>query len=126
MAPTLVSLFEEAAHALAELSADVASDAPVDDEVQVELTARDHESLLVAWLNELIFLGETRRLAFDAPTLSTLEGEPAERPTRVRLVATAKGRRPSQARTAVKAATMHNLRICPTNGGVEATIVLDV
>ena len=117
-APTLRELFEETGRALAELSADVSHDAAPAAEERVEIAARDRDALLVAWMNELVFRAETRKLVYD-----DLRVDPVDDTT---LRATICGRRPLRVRTAVKAATMHDLRVEEDADGFAASVVLDV
>lgn len=117
-AATLGEVFEESGRALAELSAEVGSKKGSPVEERVEVRARDREALLVAWLNELIFRSETRKLVYDDLHVESVDGHS--------LVATVRGREPVGARTAVKAATMHDLQVEATPGGFTAVVVLDV
>jgi SHS2 domain-containing protein len=117
-APSLRELFEESGRALAELSAEVEPDAVANAEEQVELDARDREALLVAWLNELVFRSETRKLVYDDLTVNLIDD--------AKLSAVIRGRLPRTVRTAVKAATMHDLHIVAFADGLRVTIVLDV
>jgi SHS2 domain-containing protein len=117
-ARSLGELFEEAGRALAALSADADREASPGAEERIELSARDRESLLVAWLNELIFCAETRKLVYDVLRVEHV-GDKS-------LLATVRGRAPLAARTAVKAATMYDVRIEESPEGYTATVVLDV
>jgi SHS2 domain-containing protein len=88
----------------------------------VRLTAIDRESLLVDWLNHLLylsdidgFLGRDFRVELLTPEslAAAVTGEsfdPARHPER----------------TGVKAATYHQLSIVPVKDGWEATVVLDL
>jgi SHS2 domain-containing protein len=121
-APSTVELFEEAGRALAEI---MGGGGPPQEGAQAEriaITGRDLTALLVGLLNELIYLAETRGLIFYDVQVDEL-GEGA-------LAATARGRPPradgEEARTFVKAATFHGLKIVEGPEGVSATIVLDV
>jgi protein archease len=85
---------------------------------ELVVSGRDREAVLVHWLNELIYLGETDRwvgveFAVDGATDTELR-------MRVRGVAV------DEAPSRVKAATFHGLRITSVGGGVEAEVVLDV
>lgn len=79
---------------------------------------RDHEALLVNWLNELIYLAETER--WIGWEFAAVRETPTELQMRARGVTVETA--PSQ----VKAATFHGLRIAGVSGGVEADVVLDV
>jgi SHS2 domain-containing protein len=116
-APRLAELFAEAGRALAELQAD--DRRPPDQPPRaVHLAAPDREALLVAWLDELIFLGETTASVFPEPRIDVLSD--------TALTATVRGLRPEAPRTAVKAATFHGVAIAAGAGGFSATVVLDV
>ncbi|HXG40657.1 MAG TPA: archease [Candidatus Limnocylindrales bacterium] len=57
-APDLAGVFEEAALALAELSADVGAPAGTGERIPIEVEAVDLPGLAFAWLNELIGLAD--------------------------------------------------------------------
>jgi SHS2 domain-containing protein len=116
-APSLEELFVEAARGMYALAgAQARPGAAV--RRRVELAAEDHESLLVAWLQELLYYTESEELAFtdyrierlDATHLrAEVEGGPMEQLTKI-----------------IKAVTYHNLKINRTPDGYEATLVFDV
>ena len=89
---------------------------------EVRLAAGDREALLVDWLNHLLYL-------FDIDGFLGRDFQ-VESLTPESLAATATGesfdpaRHP--ARTAVKAATFHQLSIVPAGDGWQATVVLDL
>jgi SHS2 domain-containing protein len=119
--PTLADLFREAARGLFSLM--VAAEGVVCREwIPVTATGGDRETLLVAWLNELLYLRETRRVVagefrigrLRETTLSALVGgETADAGRHVLL-------------GHVKAATYHGLCVCRTEDGWEARVVVDV
>ncbi len=88
----------------------------------VRLTASDRESLLVDWLNHLLYLFDIdgflgRDFQVESLTPGSLAAgvsgetfDPARHPSR----------------TGVKAATFHQLSIVPVQDGWEATVVLDL
>lgn len=117
-AATLAALFEQAGRALAELLLERAAGAGLDSEVVIELQARDTPALLVAWLNELIFLSETRKRVFTELHVLAIDD--------TRLRARARGIYPESLRTAVKAATLHELAVRRVGQGYVADLVLDV
>lgn len=126
-APDESGLFREAARALTAIILDQAASGPVLDgeSVPVRLEAEDGESLMVDFLNELIFLFDTRRfLAADLVTARVSLGPPA------RLEAVVKGETfdPARhaARTEVKAATFHEIEVRRTEGGLEVDVVFDL
>jgi SHS2 domain-containing protein len=116
---SLSGLFEEAARALAELMLERPSDRAPSHVQSVEVHAPDREALLAAWIDELVFLSETRKLVWvDARV---------EQITDTELHALARGVEPVALRTQVKAATLHDLSIREAEAGIlEATMVLDV
>src|SRR5574341_2097060 len=88
----------------------------------VTLEATDRETLLVAWLNELLYLYEVE--GFVAADFAVRDV------TDTRLEAGVWGERADWTRHPlvghVKAATYHLLHVRPTNGGWEAQVVVDV
>ncbi len=117
-AETLRAVFEEAARALCELTAGECT-APMDAlPVRVVLRAIDLEALFADWLNELIYLSETRKEVFPEVHVEQITDQD--------VVATVRGVSPSVVRTPVKAATMHDLHVRLEDGRWKASIVLDV
>ena len=114
-AGTEEAVFNDALHALGELLADDAGG----EQVWREVIVGGHErtALLVAWLEELVFLAETEDLVPE----DTEEVELSDH----RLVASVRCHRGSP-RHLVKGATYHGLVFerCPRGFG--ATVVLDV
>jgi SHS2 domain-containing protein len=114
-AATESAVFLEALDAFAELMADEPS---VDSERRdVEVRGDDRESLLVAWLEELVFLAErdgfvperaTELDVGDGLVRATLRGHTGEPPH------------------LVKAVTLHRLLFASDDGGWQARVVLDV
>lgn len=86
-------------------------------ERNLELAAGDHESLLVGFLSELLYLQEIEGLAFNQVEIHTTENE-----LKGRLI----GGPVLSQRKEIKAVTYHNLKIIKTPGGLEVTIVFDV
>ena len=110
-------LFTEAARALAELIAEPGR-GPPGPWRHVELEARDREALLVAWLDELIARTELDDLVYGDARILEL--------TDHRVRAQVRGARIAALRTAVKAATLHQLHIDQDREAVRATVTLDV
>ena len=88
----------------------------------VRVEASDREALLVAWLNELLYLHEAEHVVLSAFTVTRLsdecleavaEGEPLDPEQHVSL-------------GHVKAVTYHLLQIRPAGAGWEAQVVVDV
>jgi SHS2 domain-containing protein len=135
---TLEDLFEEAAIGLFALI----TDGPVSPtgEVGVALSAPDLESLLVRWLNELLFLQATEGWLLSAFRVAI--GRAGE--AGLSLEARAVGRRGGPGRTGqrreVKAATYHGLKVEPAvpaepagtrgvpgeGGPYRATVIFDI
>lgn len=125
---TLPELFENAALAMFSVMVDLDT-VPCTETRTISLAAPSLEDLLVAWLDELIFLFETEHLVFCRFAVKQFTSGRCE--ARPAMSAEARGG-PYGAgvvRTgaAVKAATYHNLSIKRTpDGGWQAEITLDV
>jgi len=115
-AQDLPSLFTEAARAMSSLAGASTGSGPRVTRT-FEAEAPDAESLLVAFLSELVYYQEQENLIFDVFDLRVagqwlkvkMEGAPLESVDK-----------------AIKAVTYHNLKIENTNQGFETTIVFDV
>ena len=124
-APDVDGLFEEAASALAEVSADVVGADPLHSEI-VDIMAVDLEGLLFRWLNELIGLAEVRGEALVRTEVSSVERGPAGWAARGRAWFApfdATGVRP---RLQVKAVTLHRLRVARGRDGWTLEAYLDI
>lgn len=109
-------LFVNAARAMfAEIGGEPGSPR-IEREVQVE--GVDYESLLVNWLNELLYLYEANRETWVDFEIVELEPD--------RLTAIVRGGPTSEAHTLIKAATLHNIAIQERDEGLRVTIVFDV
>jgi SHS2 domain-containing protein len=110
-------LFANAAYGMFALMAEPSLEGPA-REREVSLEAMDYESLLVDWLNELIYLHEVERETYSQFAIETLSPE--------KLKAHVTGG-PTKSKTkAIKAATFHDLAIKETANGLVTTIVFDV
>jgi SHS2 domain-containing protein len=116
-APTFEALLGEAGQALAELLADE-TPGELQEVERMTLQDVDRAALLVHWVNELIFLSETRKRIYSDLRVSLA----SER----EVVAEVRGWPASRVRTAVKAATFHGLEVAEGPGGFSAEMVLDV
>ncbi len=115
-APDLPSLFTESARAMNALAGTVtAKDGRVRRTFESE--APDPESLLVAFLSELIYYQEQENLAFEGFEIKVRSKKLKVAMEGGQIVSTDK---------AIKAATYHNLKIEKTQRGFETTIVFDV
>jgi SHS2 domain-containing protein len=117
---TLDETFANAARALFSIIANLDNV----DEVfhhDIELEAPDPESLLIAWLNELIYTFDTENILFKRFDISKL--------TRTRIKARTYGEKIDKPRheikTGVKAATYHMLKIAKQNGW-QAQVLFDI
>jgi SHS2 domain-containing protein len=113
---TPAELFENAAAALVSFAEPAGRR---DLERTVELTAEDRESLLVAWLSEVLYLLDAGVMT---PGWFQVEEAGAER-LRARIGGAAG---PGQWRLIVKAVTYHQLEVVERNGRWEASVYLDV
>ncbi len=87
----------------------------------IELTASDQESLLVEWLNELIYLFDAEMVIFNRFDITELSD--------TRLRARSYGEKVDSSRhklkTGVKAATYHMLKVDKTDGG-KVQVLFDI
>jgi SHS2 domain-containing protein len=109
-------LLETAAHGMYHLAGVSFDPLPVITR-EIELEADDRESLLVSFLNMLIYLGETEKLAFDQFIFRLGEKE-----NRIKL----SGGQIEAVSKAIKAVTFHNLAVAETQNGLCVRIVFDV
>lgn len=117
-APDLPTLFAEAARGLGELMGGDVVSGELGEPVRAQARGRDREALLVAWIDELIYLSEVHKRVWTDIAVERLEGG--------EIVARLRGPRAQALRTAPKAATFHELRVVDAPDGVRATVVLDV
>ena len=87
-------------------------------EAHFELEAYDAESLLVTWLNELVYQAEVEGLVFTKFNLRHVSS--------TSLQAVVRGDRVDHLQKHIKAVTFHNLEIIETEHGLAATVVFDV
>ncbi|MDY0020438.1 MAG: archease [Anaerolineae bacterium] len=114
----LADLFATAARGMAALLVDPEAVA-LSESVTVVLAAPDVETLLVDWLNELLYLGEREE------TLSVYTTFEFESLTPTALRATVRGGGVERYAGVIKAATFHNLEVRQTPEGYETEIVFD-
>lgn len=115
-APDLPGLFAQAALGMYELSG-IRLDSASRVREELELESRDHESLLVEFLHELLYLGESQGLAFDEFNIKVEDA---------RLSAQVSGAPIAGQNKEIKAVTYHDLKIQEGPRGLEAKIVFDV
>ena len=116
-AEDLPSLFQEAARAMNALSGTAAGTGPRVKRT-FEADGPDAESLLVAFLSELLYYQEQENLAFDTFALFEVKSDT--------LNVEMEGAQIASSEKAIKAVTYHNLKIEKTPQGFETTIVFDV
>ncbi len=87
----------------------------------IELTAPDQESLLVAWLNELIYLFDTEQIIFKRFDITRLNQTQLKARSYGHKVDSSK----HKLKTGVKAATYHMLKIDKSNGG-KVQVLFDI
>jgi SHS2 domain-containing protein len=118
-APDLGGVLAEAGRALAALQARGATPAPDPRWRELGAEGRDPASLLVAWLNELVWLADAERWVANEFVVE----EAGDTRCRVR----ARGGAVEALAGLVKAATHHGAAVAPmAGGGLRATVVLDV
>lgn len=114
---SLEELFANAALGMFAQMVDLES-VPVQTQHTVRVEADDAESLLVAWLSELLYLGEIHRQAYTRFAVHF--------PAPDQLEATIEGGPCHAFAQPIKAATFHGLHIEERDGVYHATIVFDV
>jgi SHS2 domain-containing protein len=85
---------------------------------EIEVEGVDGESLLVNWLNEILYLEQAHHVVCERFHIDRLENH--------RLRARVATRECDRSYTQIKAVTFHNLKIRQSSEGLEAEIVLDV
>jgi SHS2 domain-containing protein len=119
--PDRPSVFRQSALGLWSLMVDPATVA-CRSAVPLTVEAEGHEALLVAWLNDLLYLYEAKGFIGGDCTAQSL--------TDTRLVAEVRGEAVDRTRhvilSHVKAVTFHQLHVGPTANGWEARVVVDV
>ena len=119
-----ISLYELFAHVAEGMESLMVSPEQVRSHVSREIRVEGHDavSLLISWLNELIFLFDTEYLIFRQFEIDDL--------TETRLHAFAHGERYDARRhdlsSAIKAATWHEADVEQVEGGYRATVIFDI
>ena len=122
-APTLADLYACAATAMFEMVDAQPDMTTVAQKRTVAVDAPDLESLLVDWLNELLYLQETTGAYWPEVAIDSL----AQQEDRAVLRATVRGWRASQPpRLHIKAVTYHQLRVVAADGGWRAEVFFDI
>ena len=120
-APTLERLFECAARAMFEIIVPLDSVEPA-QRMRVAVNAASLEELFVSWLEELLYIWESKRILFSTFALrkissGSLEAEVAGEPY---------DERRHDLQSEIKAATYHDLQIEQKKGGWEVQVIFDV
>lgn len=118
---TLAELFIHAAEGMESLMV-----APEQVEIvtsrEITVEGHDHVSLLIAWLNELIFLFDTEYLLFRVFAIDSI--------SETRLHARASGEAYDMKRhdlsSAIKAVTWHEASVTQSDGAYKARIIFDI
>ena len=116
-APDLPTLFVEAANGMCSITG-MDFDEKNRKSSVIVIEAGEFESLLVMFLEELLFLSESDDLGFDHFEVEIKEG--------YILTARIEGAKIRDKRKEIKAVTFHNMEISKTNFGYEVFIVFDV
>ncbi len=123
---TLPALFTAAARGMFSLLTDLSA---VHPEVRLELDLRafDTETLLVDWLNELLYRAEEKKIVFSVFDITALERTDPARPLDpARLRALVAGGPSRDLHKAIKAATFSGLSIRHDDAGYVTELVFDV
>lgn len=91
---------------------------PSDKSSSIELGALDLESLLVSWLEELLFQIEEKQVTYTQIQVEITRGP--------RMRAEMQESRSKPIYKQIKAVTFHELELRPSQSGVETTIIFDV
>jgi SHS2 domain-containing protein len=116
-AENLADLFQGAASAMLTLMG-MYSDESGERKRRIEVEGIDREDLLVAWLEELLYLMEKHRIGFGKIDIEAINDTHL-----TAMVGEIPGMLPSKE---IKAVTYHGLEIIQTEGGLEVTLVFDV
>jgi SHS2 domain-containing protein len=116
-ASSAAGLFCRAAQGLYHMVGMRVDETPLHEE-RLQLAAVDWESLLVAWLNELLFLQERNHKAYPEIEILSLDFKHVD--------ALLRGGRVSAWTRDIKAVTYHNLRVISGPRVWQATVVFDV
>ena len=114
-------LFQNAACAMMAIAADTDS-IEEREELSVELTAEDYESLMVDWLSEVLYLFDASRFA----ARRFVVDEISPRGLRARLLGEPRDPQRHPWELIVKAVTYHELKVVEKNGRWETEVYLDI
>jgi SHS2 domain-containing protein len=113
--------FANAAYGMFSLMADLEG---VEEEVcrQIEVEAADRESLVVSWLNELLYLLDVERIVFKRFNITELSDTSLKAESWGEKLDTAR----HNLRSGIKAATYHMLRVAKEDGHTSIRVIFDV
>jgi len=118
---SLPQLFEQAAHALTMILTDPET-IRIRETRKLELEAKTDEELLITWLNELVYLFDTKNLLFKTYDVLSVQDHRLEALVRGEIYVG--DRHPIK--TTVKAATYHQLKIEKHQGLWTAQVIFDL
>ena len=118
---SLSQLFEQAAHALTFILTEPET-IRLKETRRIQLEAKTHEELLITWLNELVYLFETKGLLFKTYDVLSVHAHHLE--ALAQGESYVEGRHPIK--TTVKAATYHQLKIENHQGVWTAQVIFDL
>lgn len=122
---TLRELFENSAYGMFSQMTEIEKVNP-EDKVEVQVEGYDKESLLVNWLNELIYLSTIKKMFFSQFKIKNFQ----ETCDALKLTAEIKGEKINCKKhfchLEIKATTYHNLKITKNKQGYQTTIIFDV
>lgn len=120
-APSLAALFIQAARGLTSMLVEVEQLRPI-EERHLEIRAKDVEALMVAWINEIIYLFDTEGFLVEAVSVREVD------PWHLKVVALGEQYNPDKhvINTPLRAASYHHLSLQQTEAGSwEARVLLD-
>ena len=118
---SLSQLFEQAAHALTFILTEPET-IHLKETRKIQLEAKTDEELLITWLNELVYLFETKGLLFKTYDVLSVHAHHLE--ALAQGESYVEGRHPIK--TTVKAATYHQLKIENHQGVWTAQVIFDL
>ncbi|MDQ4125751.1 MAG: archease [Actinomycetota bacterium] len=118
----LSGVFEQATLGLLDIVGTWAPGREAGDQIELEVEADDRGALLVDWLGEVLYLGDSR----DAVVTSLDLTEVTERRAAGRLGIAPRDEAAYEGGTQVKAITYHRLAVEQTDDGWSATVYVDV
>lgn len=117
----LAELFENAAFAMFDMMADLEG-LGTGETIEIRVEAPDRESLLVAFLNELLYTAYIKQVIFTDFRVKNIQERELSAEARGGKIGADNRRLQSE----IKAATYHDLKIEKTDSGYEITVVFDV